>query len=192
VIHAKGKGDMQTFWLEDGTNSGSFNGRDASTVVSSDTLDEARIGRASSLHSDRVLRLINWNVDILLCLLKQISGKRIAAERFAPRSAPCNESACLMESRRTGSMPLHEVQEIIRLPKFKMNDAQTEDVKKIALNPAVEKQLFDYVSLVATMYRDNPFHNFEHVSEENRYVQRACTVCRNLTPFSSFLERHRT
>jgi hypothetical protein len=183
---------MQTFWLEDGINSGSSNGKDESTVVSADTLDEPRIDGASSLHTEQVLRLINWNVDILLCLLKQIAAKRSVGTNSTSSSAPYNESVHAAKSRIPCAIPLNEVQEVIRLPNFNMYDAQTEDVKKIALNPAVEKQLFDYVSSVATMYRDNPFHNFEHVSEEYPYVQRACTVCRNLTPFSSFLDRHRT
>jgi hypothetical protein len=166
VINAKGKGEMQTFWLEDGSSSGSSIGRDASTVVSSDTMDEPRTGRTSSLHSERVLRLINWNVDILLCLLKQIAAKRVADGTVSPSSAPCNESGYMMESHRSSSMPLNEVQEIIRLPRFCESKAQTEDLKTIALNPAVEKQLFDYISHVASMYRDNPFHNFEHVRED--------------------------
>jgi hypothetical protein len=167
VVYAKGKGEMQTFWLEDGTNSGSSNGKGASTVVSADTLDEPRTDGALSLHTEKALRLINWNVDILLCLLKQIAAKRSVGTNSTSSGAPCNESAHEAESRFTGTMPLHEVQEIIRLPGFCMSNAQTEDVKRTALNPAVEKQLFDYVSSVATMYGDNPFHNFEHVCQES-------------------------
>jgi hypothetical protein len=178
---------MQTFWLEDGANSGSSNGKDASTVVSADTLDVTRTDGASSLHTEKVLRLINWNVDILLCLLKQVAAKRSVRTNSTSNSLPSKESVCKAESRCARAMPLNEVQEIIRLPNFSTSNAQMEDIKKITLNPAVEKQLFDYVSSVATMYRDNPFHNFEHVSEEYTNVQHVYTVSCNLTPFSSFL-----
>jgi hypothetical protein len=183
---------MQTFWLQDGSNSGSLDGMDASTVVSSDTLDSPQIGCPSSLHSEKVLRLIDWNVDILLCLLKQIASKRIADEMLVLRSATCHESGCLTESRLAGAMPLNEVQEVIRLPDFNKSNAQTEDVKKTTLNPAVEKQLFDYVSSVASMYRDNPFHNFEHVSDQYSTVLRARIVGCNLTRFTIYLDRPRT
>jgi hypothetical protein len=42
-------------------------------------------------------------------------------------------------------------------------------------------QLEDYVSAVASMYRDNPFHNFEHASHVVMSVVKLCRVLSLLT-----------
>jgi hypothetical protein len=40
-----------------------------------------------------------------------------------------------------------------------------EDVESIEINEKVFAQLFsNFVSSVAAMYQDNPFHNFEHAT----------------------------
>jgi hypothetical protein len=58
-----------------------------------------------------------------------------------------------------------EVAEIITLPKF-----NSQAIKALAaaeameLGEAVTSQLEDYIKTIAHMYRQNPFHNFEHAS----------------------------
>ncbi len=54
---------------------------------------------------------------------------------------------------------VHEaVKEIIHLPTFGGHTVSNHH--DIELNPVVLNQLENYVSTVASMYRDNPFHNF--------------------------------
>ena len=36
--------------------------------------------------------------------------------------------------------------------------------KEVDISPAVRVQLREYVTTIANMYRDVPFHNFEHCS----------------------------
>jgi hypothetical protein len=40
-------------------------------------------------------------------------------------------------------------------------EAEEEEIK---LSPQVESELRAYVALMANMYRNHPFHNFEHAS----------------------------
>jgi hypothetical protein len=64
--------------------------------------------------------------------------------------------------KEPGTTILDEVKEIITLPseptKYKV------DPFSIELSPEVTAQLTEYVTAIAQMYRDNPFHSFEHAS----------------------------
>lgn len=50
------------------------------------------------------------------------------------------------------------------LPDFNARSATTVDFESLELPVAVNTQLNDYVRNIAALYRDNPFHNFEHAS----------------------------
>jgi hypothetical protein len=62
-------------------------------------------------------------------------------------------------------LPIDEVQEIITLPEFD-HTANHESVNAtdIVVSHTVINQLKAYVAWVASMYRNNPFHNFDHAS----------------------------
>jgi hypothetical protein len=160
-IVAKGLGELETFWLVLGRE------RSEGTSMASDALSVQSDGKSyheaestvSSLSSKRMTRLIDWNVDVLLRLLKLI-----AAARSGPQSKPHAKRVAQTNSK-TGATVLDEVREIIALPKF---DAETaakrENVESIKIDEKVFAQLSTYVASIAAMYRDNPFHNFEHAS----------------------------
>jgi hypothetical protein len=57
---------------------------------------------------------------------------------------------------------LNEVQEVIALPNFIGEPSR--DPSTIQLRDEVVNQLRGFVATVAALYRDNPFHNFEHAS----------------------------
>jgi hypothetical protein len=58
-----------------------------------------------------------------------------------------------------------EVAEIITLPKFNNKAIKAlAAAEAIELGEAVTTQLTDYIKTIAHMYRQNPFHNFEHAS----------------------------
>jgi hypothetical protein len=62
-----------------------------------------------------------------------------------------------------GKTCLDEVTEVIKLPKFDAKLAALENNKKeVEISSEVSSQLREYVSVIASMYHDNPFHNFEH------------------------------
>lgn len=68
-------------------------------------------------------------------------------------------------SLTAGTTPLEEVQEIIVLPDFDAKAAKKQQDPEIVEIPQdIIKQAHLLVSKIASMYNDNPFHNFEHAS----------------------------
>jgi hypothetical protein len=62
-----------------------------------------------------------------------------------------------------GKTCLDEVIEAIALPKFDSKAATgTSNHHLVQISPSVVSALRAYVSIIASTYRDNPFHNFEH------------------------------
>jgi hypothetical protein len=207
-VTAKGKGELTTFWLG-GTGTGS---------ASSATSSHVRGPAALPLHADSAMkplptifrkqkklkkenqeaneaasktaRLVDWNVDILQRLLKQIEARRIstmdetrvedpAAKQLhfsVAETAPCDyasKNANAPKYEEPEEAPhgggdiiyTDEVKEIITLPKFDSRVAQkAESPESIVLGYEVLEQLHDFVSTIASLYNDNPFHNFEHAS----------------------------
>ena len=166
VVHAKGKGEMQTYWLEISARNDSSVMDTSSNGGSSDRMDEEfdeRTSPTSRIFDSKTTRLIEWNVDVLLRLLKQIVASRRSCARETDARKP-NESFFLQ--KKNGELTLDEVAEIITLPDFKeANTMQAEDT--VELPSLVVQQLHDYVCNIAAIYRENPFHNFEHVSKDS-------------------------
>jgi class 3 adenylate cyclase len=180
MVSAKGKGELQTYWLNTRaakTATGSV--MSMSSSVSDHSAEEvggvflrmSRHGGGDALHKttsidypklanldEKVSRLVDWNFDLLLRSLKEIVTRRGACSGGQYLSSPDLIT-------KPGSTVLEEVKEIITLPNFDAQTAQNEvDLDIIVLGAHVEAELHDYVVNIAMMYRDNPFHNFEHAS----------------------------
>jgi class 3 adenylate cyclase len=178
TIVAKGKGEMKTYWLSAGDRTGtesttsnsdfsiSGNGFDPSWggdfEPKSFTNSSESDRKVLRLASGKANRLIDWNVDVLLRLLKQVVARRRVSQLKSPTLLHKAET---VEERIEGNTVLDEVKEIIALPEFDAKAAIRQDTPdSIALGPEVCLQLHEYVSHIAAMYQDNPFHNFEHAS----------------------------
>jgi hypothetical protein len=75
-----------------------------------------------------------------------------------------------------GKTCLDEVTEVIRLPKFEAKAAAIGDeYKKVQISETVKAQLREYVSIIASSYRDNSFHNFEHACHVTMSVSKLLT-----------------
>jgi hypothetical protein len=141
-------------------------------MVDSSTGDSKPIRKAQSykeLESSLPLktqRLVRWNCDVLSRLLKQIMARRIATGRFFNFLDLNDHTLHAAETEiRRKYMVLEEVVEIIPLPGYDERVfKRQEDPTTIELPHAVVDQLSLYVATIALMYRDNPFHNFEHAS----------------------------
>ncbi|GKY90443.1 hypothetical protein MPSEU_000018100 [Mayamaea pseudoterrestris] len=166
-IIAKGKGEMQTYWIagtEKGDGTVSFSGdssyasKSEASLPMSIVFDEKE--QLAAELAEKQARLVNWCVDVLLRLLKQIVARRNALRRAGKLEESDTNEEELVEY---GTLPLDEVVEIIQLPQEYVPEADT-DQEKVVLEPAVIDQLHNYVSNVASLYHDNPFHNFEHAS----------------------------
>lgn len=161
TVVAKGKGEMQTYWLTltDISDSGSddldFQVRDPDTNLS---LEEQCAANASA---EKIDRLIGWNTECLLKVLREIVAQRESAELPASRITS-NER----HFTRFGETVIDEVSEIVSFPTCKPSSS-SKDVtyENVELNAIVVDQMYDFVANIAGMYNNrNPFHNFEHSS----------------------------
>ncbi|KAL3938937.1 MAG: hypothetical protein SGBAC_006242 [Bacillariaceae sp.] len=173
TIVAKGKGEMQTYWLMSEADmatraEGKTSGKEASALPVVKAM-QPRLAKQSMNVLDpesslppKIKRLVDWNVDVLKRLLKQVVAKR---EAMMKEQFDINHPTMMKTEMNIGcdTYVLDEVVEIIRLPGYSHSNF-VRDAKKIELPKQAEEQLRLYVSSIAAMHRGNHFHNFEHAS----------------------------
>jgi hypothetical protein len=145
---------------------------DSGSVSSNNQPNPRESTRGFDQLSDKHERLVNWITNELATLLKEIEIQRMGLVRKDGDMEPeVLREIMELEHASTGqtgapSMPLDEVEDIITLPKFESMDHALKLVsrEKFELSGAVLSELHTYVHTLATMYPDNPFHNFEHAS----------------------------
>jgi hypothetical protein len=182
---AKGKGELNTYWLETTSNSRAGSSRSSDSATDSGNsihdmeADDGDVGaqrvsivkRAPKQLSGKTERLIDWNVDVLLRLLQQIVARRDVT--FQPFDLDDT-----VKPKTTN--PFDEVKEIIALPEYK--ERKQRDPSEVIIPEGVVAQLRDYVSQIAMLYNENPFHNFEHV--------RTVHLCKGATHLFDHLSLH--
>ena len=190
---------MRTFWLKGslsrkGTSVGSS--IEHSDEMEDTPVDQTQIevvnssNKANRLSSGKISRLVDWNVDVLSRLLRQVVARRNAINQMSSDSSVAPSPPSLNNDPNSTSTVLEEVREIIELPRFDPNVARVQqDPETIELDETVVAELREYVANVAAMYHDNPFHNFEHASHVTMSVSYPFTTdwlcgCRHLTPTS--------
>jgi hypothetical protein len=167
LVDAKGKGKLQTYWVflrsENGSGSSaqSSSSKDdddspaGSELVNGkedDAYGQSRMVFDLSTPNNRYQRLINWNVELLCQLLQQIAARRKDMKQQHSQKNATHP----IHKVQSGSMALDEVTEIIKLPQFDERDHKTRTrPDSIILDPVVVEQLRDYVTTIASMYRDN-------------------------------------
>jgi hypothetical protein len=144
LVSAKGKGLLQTYWLSSTKFPASPKG---------DTMSEGSTGSDQDMLEDnvpdRTERLIDWNVSVLLTLLKKIVARRETSGRKSYRFVS-NEDAVLEKK----ACFLDELKEIINLPGFDAGTTGRErDIKDVKIDPKVEDQLCQFVTCCAHLYR---------------------------------------
>ena len=104
-VHAKGKGEIQTYFLK---GSGSGESRSVTSFGTDNSFSTAEGDQFASESEEKHRRLIEWNVDILYRLLKQCvasrqkmalrgGGKRSMTVK--PRTGEKNHSCCSQANR---------------------------------------------------------------------------------------------
>ena len=168
-VIAKGKGVMQTYWVTnlndniDDITVGADSDHKSISSGREDGMDFDELVFVKNCNGQKVpisqqtARLINWTVEQLAGLLRQIVARNSASAM--------KHDAIGTLSNCKGKSPIDEVQEIITLPEFDSKaDHQNIDVAGIFISLVVLDQLKAYVTWVASMYKANPFHNFDHAS----------------------------
>lgn len=171
-IVAKGKGEMETFWLLTRERSAApagtrVNNTNEEQTENDNNRDDLLIISAPVpelvIKNEKFQRMIDWNSEILLQLLRAVVASR--SNGYKPRRSTKPTTLDQMEMDvGQETTPFEEVGEPPSLPPdfdimTKQNQVSPEDVE---MDPAVAKQLHSYVTNIAALYRDNPFHSFEH------------------------------
>ena len=100
-----------------------------------------------SLRSANTTRLVDWNVELLKRLIKEILAHR-------DETPYGNETTdgWMQESYSFEKLPIEEIQEIIVLPPAKPNLLKKKrNINEIQLESSVSDQLHDYVSNIAVL-----------------------------------------
>lgn len=122
-----------------------------------------------SSYDSRIQRCVNWNTELLVELLKKIVAHRLAlryrgrGRRFSLVATSSNSSGqlqALAAKLGQGTLVVDEVANIIELPKFDSRSVQAKP-DNVSLPEKVLDQCRAYIARIASMYRDNPFHNFD-------------------------------
>lgn len=180
LVEGKGQERLKTFWLQlkseqaaalgqtMGSNIGDedkvnteeteVEHKNGITVVSSGRRDRPSMKSSIANRERRLQRLVDWNCELLAQLLKQVVARRHALNLQSTSGEKLTKMATLIGD---GTMVVDEVAEIIDMPDFK---ACTKSFEPVQLTDSVMTQLHQYVSAIASLYLDNPFHNFEHAS----------------------------
>jgi hypothetical protein len=144
---------METFWVYPRSNAGSVG-----SVMSGNGLEAGDGQLTDAQQATKMGRLVDWNVEVLCSLLEKVVTSRGYLSN-APSKEVFNAEQKLVMSK--DEIVLDEMTQILELPEFDGSSLQ----KKIILLPAdVKEQLRDFVATIANLYRDVPFHNFEHAS----------------------------
>lgn len=165
-----GKGVLSTFFVN-------VDGDRARSVCSNmgQSLNENFVSsiRCQSLPGldEKTQRLINWNVETLVGLMKEIEARRSPKRQKLKSSL---KSSMKMKRRCTSLIdldirdtPLEELKEIIALPEFDHEAVQV-DASLVEIPEAVVTELHHLVSVISTMYNDNPFHSFGKLTHSFR------------------------
>lgn len=191
TVAAKGKGVMVTYWVISGADGGK-DGESTTTSSSNDRTSREEDAPIKSKNKqpkhvretrekveqlpsniggdmhERITRLVEWNVEILLPFIKQIEACRIAKSKCKSSGKSSTTGSFDKDFlwERGDSKPMDEVQEIVALPDFDQAIAnQTLDHEKVEISSETVQQLRTFIATIATMYNsNNPFHNFEHAS----------------------------
>ena len=176
-IEAKGKGMLQTYWLMIKTTTGSKHvpsslssseDESNSTVSAVGSLDMVRnsSGSLSTQHS----KLVDYNTECLLGLLKQIVARRAISHDFQEFSL---DGRSVTIGTAVVKTVMDDVAECIQLPEFHAGIERSKpmDVDTVHIDPNVVAQLRGLLQEICQHYNSsNYFHNFEHATHVAMYV----------------------
>jgi 3'5'-cyclic nucleotide phosphodiesterase len=146
----KGKGDMQCYWVNP-------NAKDTGSKLIQRRGTNSSQPKESTFNQKRHEILIEWVTDMLQGLLLEVASSRFLAREKS------NKSEWMLLDEMVFVSPRDEVSETITIPRAADEEATSDDTIPV-LPPEVVSQLFDYVSMIASWYKENAFHNFEHAA----------------------------
>ena len=167
-VFVKGKGELQTYWLINATSSSGNKSVEFSVAGdNAAVLKEEHNDLVQSNDSSRKYeRLVEWNSEILCKYLKPVVARRLACEE---ETSPSTD-LCLPQST-VGDTVRDHVSDVIPFPEYRPIKSKSHpDMSDF--DSKVPEQVRFFVQQIAAMYRDNPFHNFEHASHVTMSVSK--------------------
>jgi 3'5'-cyclic nucleotide phosphodiesterase/Adenylate and Guanylate cyclase catalytic domain len=166
TVSLKGKGVLRTFWASAVSCSTSNSPIEESVAFTSETESSTMEGAPSG---DRLLRLVNWNTEVLYDLLAEVvvhhSKRSNQGEAYQSRTDPASQypSSSFRPTDKNKTVVIDEMTDILPMPLFQPGfDDASSHTDKISEN--VKGQLHQFVHRIAELYKDVPFHNLEHAS----------------------------
>lgn len=142
---------MQTYWL---------NPNMTDSIHSSGSVGDDDIEDDDAMRADR---LVNWNVGVLTELLESIVSHRRTRGPL-DEDLDCIASAEASISKGDDQV-VNQIVPVLELPPYESNGRlSVAATASYSLPKIVKEQLQDFVRTIAAMYRDVPFHCFEHAS----------------------------
>jgi len=191
IVVAKGKGEIQTYWIKPLKESGplaavSEHSKQSSSVHyghvgwDTDVSDHHRDWDKNSHPSTRYYsqeddrrRSIEWNATVLEDLILKVMNHR---EDCIPED---NKNRRLSKlSRHRSGLILDEISNEVKFELYSANKPPRSKARITSIGEAAKHELKAYVTRVASMYRDVHFHNFEHASHvtmsANKLMKKVC------------------
>eukprot|EP00977_Amphora_coffeiformis_P019489 scaffold7295_cov167-Amphora_coffeaeformis.AAC.11 len=156
AIQAKGKGMVQTYWVEPKQTDSMGSDDDDNRSASSESSSSMDSDGDEPTDDDKTGRLVDWNVDILSRLLRQVIANRDT--KTTSRRISLKAPHFKFEIGEEGSI-LEEFSDVID---FVQPETKPVGPDAVELPEHVSEQLRMFVKHVAGFYEDHPFHNFEH------------------------------
>lgn len=176
LVVVKGKGAMSTFWIKPKACLAARepckmeNDTASMSDTDSDSWGEASVDQRVAVMkpgSNDFQNRVDWNYNILLEYLKNIQAR----QNLRPRKA-FKKMKNSKEEIGMGDPIIEEAQEPVKMPTFDPKSVRKLGQMAIDLGPDIESQLRLYVSSIASTYRDNPFHSFEHATHVTMTMDR--------------------
>jgi hypothetical protein len=174
-VTLKGKGTLQTFWTSPSPSGGTSRTQSLSASASWDDptdinadnteendkrLTEGQLERMKASRLERMSRLVDWNVEVLYILLRNLVASRQSSNAVAQAKASLTPTEAHLTQKKT---VIHEMTDVLTLPHY-CDSEQCCDRSSFTMPHAIKEQLREFVLRIAHLYRDVPFHNFEHAS----------------------------
>jgi hypothetical protein len=195
LVEAKGKGLLQTYWiyLKDDFASVAPKARSSQSETSSELIFGAMTHyEATGRHDDAVSTLAGgsdaknkrqtaWIAEVIASSLKQLVVSR--SKRKVPKSETDAIRALEESIGFDGRTILEETPPFVPLPDLSQNHVRR-DIGSMDLDPVVVEQLYKYVASICSLYKENPFHNFDHCAHVTMSVRKYVHTCSLYTSFS--------
>ena len=187
-VEAKGKGTLQTYWLQPSIRrrvTANRHGHVETTEIASDvnkyhpsstvrTLPGSSVSAhvetcsldtsssASSVRQKEISekrRLVQWNADVLVSRLENLMTMR----QTQPVSIQSHAKPLRKVLDDAECNPIDELTDMIDLSGF-IGKVEGDEVAPAVLDMKVRHQLHHYVDRISSLYHDHPFHNLGHAS----------------------------